>query len=32
MTGNEPVIVLIPGVGPTDTVYENPADDPTRKP
>jgi quercetin dioxygenase-like cupin family protein len=29
MTGNEPVIVLITGVGPTDTVYENPADDPT---
>jgi uncharacterized RmlC-like cupin family protein len=32
MTGNEPVIVLISGTGPTDTVYENPADDPTRKP
>jgi hypothetical protein len=32
MTGNEPVIVLITGTGPTDTVYENPADDPTRKP
>jgi uncharacterized RmlC-like cupin family protein len=31
MTGNEPVIVLITGTGPTDTVYENPADDPTRK-
>src|SRR6201991_4452082 len=29
MTGDEPVIVLITGVGPTDTVYENPADDPT---
>jgi len=29
MTGNEPVIVLITGTGPTDTVYENPADDPT---
>jgi uncharacterized RmlC-like cupin family protein len=29
MTGNEPVVVLITGVGPTDTVYENPADDPT---
>src|SRR3954454_4326762 len=29
MTGNEPVIVLITGNGPTDTVYENPADDPT---
>jgi uncharacterized RmlC-like cupin family protein len=32
MIGNEPVIVLITGIGPTDTVYENPADDPTRKP
>jgi hypothetical protein len=32
MTGNEPVIVLITGTGPTDTIYENPADDPTRKP
>jgi quercetin dioxygenase-like cupin family protein len=32
MTGNEPVVVLITGVGPTDTVYENPTDDPTRKP
>lgn len=31
MTGNEPVIVLLTGVGPTDTVYENPADDPTKK-
>src|ERR1700754_863625 len=31
MTGDEPVIVLITGTGPTDTVYENPADDPTRK-
>jgi hypothetical protein len=30
MTGNEPVIVLITGNGPTDTVYENPADDPSR--
>jgi hypothetical protein len=29
MTGNEPVIVLISGTGPTDTIYENPADDPT---
>jgi hypothetical protein len=29
MTGNEPVIVLITGTGPTNTVYENPADDPT---
>ena len=29
MTGNVPVIVLITGNGPTDTVYENPADDPT---
>ena len=32
MTGNEPVIVMLTGTGPTDTVYENPADDPTRKP
>ncbi len=32
MTGNEPVVVLITGTGPTDTIYENPADDPTRKP
>jgi hypothetical protein len=32
MTGNEPVVVLITGTGPTDTVYENPAEDPTRKP
>jgi uncharacterized RmlC-like cupin family protein len=31
MTGNEPVIVLLTGVGPTDTIYENPADDPTQK-
>jgi uncharacterized RmlC-like cupin family protein len=31
MTGNEPVVVLITGTGPTDTVYENPADDPTAK-
>lgn len=31
MTGNEAVVVLITGVGPTDTVYENPADDPTKK-
>jgi quercetin dioxygenase-like cupin family protein len=31
MTGNEPVIVLLTGVGPTDTVYENPSDDPTKK-
>jgi hypothetical protein len=30
MTGDEPVVVLITGVGPTDTVYENPANDPTR--
>ena len=29
MTGNEPVVVLITGTGPTDTVYENQADDPT---
>src|SRR5215475_12337157 len=32
MTGNEPVVVLITGTGPTDTIYENPADDPTKKP
>ena len=32
MTGNEPVVVLLTGSGPTDTVYENPTDDPTRKP
>jgi quercetin dioxygenase-like cupin family protein len=31
MTADEPVIVLITGTGPTDTVYENPTDDPTRK-
>ncbi|MFM0534973.1 cupin domain-containing protein [Paraburkholderia strydomiana] len=31
MTGNEAVVVLITGTGPTDTVYENPADDPTTK-
>jgi len=30
MTGSEPVVVLITGTGPTDTVYENPEDDPTR--
>lgn len=30
-TGDEAVTVLITGVGPTDTVYENPADDPTAK-
>jgi quercetin dioxygenase-like cupin family protein len=30
-TGDEPVIVLITGTGPTDTVYENPADEPARK-
>lgn len=30
MTGNEPVIVLITGNGPTDTKYENPADAPAR--
>lgn len=28
-TGDEAVTVLITGMGPTDTVYENPADDPT---
>jgi len=27
-TGEEPVTVLITGVGPTDTIYENPADAP----
>jgi uncharacterized RmlC-like cupin family protein len=32
MTSSEPVVVLITGTGPTDTIYENPADDPTRKP
>jgi hypothetical protein len=32
MTSNEPVVVLITGTGPTDTIYENPTDDPTRKP
>jgi len=31
MTASEPVTVLLTGVGPTDTVYENPADDPTKK-
>ncbi len=31
MTGPEPVIVLITGTGPTDTVYEKPADDPTHQ-
>jgi quercetin dioxygenase-like cupin family protein len=31
-TGAEPVVVLLTGNGPTDTVYENPSDDPTRKP
>jgi quercetin dioxygenase-like cupin family protein len=31
MTSNEPVVVLLTGTGPTDTIYENPADDPTRK-
>ncbi|RWX36664.1 cupin domain-containing protein [Rhizobium leguminosarum] len=29
MTAEEPVVVLITGFGPTDTVYENPSDDPT---
>lgn len=32
MTGDEPVVVLITGTGPTDTVYENPADEPLNKP
>ena len=31
MTGAEPVVVLITGTGPTDTVYENAADDPARQ-
>ncbi|MQX38711.1 hypothetical protein GHK58_00375 [Sinorhizobium meliloti] len=29
MTADEAVVVLITGFGPTDTVYENPSDDPT---
>jgi hypothetical protein len=32
MTGDEAVTVLISGYGPTDTIYENHADDPTKKP
>lgn len=32
MTGNEPVVVMLTGTGPTDTVYEDPANDPTKKP
>jgi hypothetical protein len=32
MTGDEAVTVLITGFGSTNTVYENPADDPTAKP
>jgi hypothetical protein len=31
MTANEPVTLLLTGAGPTDTVYENPDDDPTKK-
>jgi hypothetical protein len=31
MTGDEAVTVLLTGFGPTDTIYENPADDPTAK-
>lgn len=31
MTEDEPVTVLITGTGPTDTVYENPANDPMAK-
>lgn len=31
MTGSEPVVVLITGTGPTNTVYEKPEDDPTRR-
>ena len=27
-TGSEPVLVLITGIGPTDTRYVNPADEP----
>lgn len=30
MTGAEPVVVQITGVGPTDTVYQDPARDPAR--
>ena len=30
MTGDEAVTVLITGSGPTDTVYDNPVDDPAR--
>lgn len=30
MTGDEAVVVLVTGTGPTDTVYENPADEPSR--
>jgi quercetin dioxygenase-like cupin family protein len=30
MTGDEPVVVLITGNGPTDTIYEDPANDPTK--
>ncbi len=29
MTAEEPVMVLVTGFGPTDTVYENPNDEPT---
>jgi quercetin dioxygenase-like cupin family protein len=32
MTGSEPVVVMLTGMGPTDTVYENLANDPTKKP
>ena len=32
LTGSEPAVVLITGTGPTDTMHENPADNPTRKP
>ena len=31
MTGNEGVVVMLTGMGPTDTVYENSANDPTKK-
>lgn len=30
-TGDNPVVVYITGLGPTDTVYVNPADEPSRR-
>jgi hypothetical protein len=30
-TGDQPAVAEVTGYGPTDTVYENPADDPTKK-